>query len=240
MAALHRGAARRHRASAEVHRLLAMRASDSAGPEAPVFLTCLAELLGATSALVALHGRQASSAVVISDRLAQEAYDLETVMAEGPALDAAKTGMSLSSSGDLLLDRWPRYGPAVASLGVRAALAVPLGPPAARFGVLCALGSRPELTEADATTLEGVASALTGVLLAGLDPGRADNGVLASLGAITSQDVLHQAVGMVCVQCACGPDDAADLIAARAFAEGSRMSDLAREIVAGRIRLSDI
>jgi hypothetical protein len=241
MAELHRQNEQRHRASAEVHRLLAGRPWPPVdGVSEPVVLSDVAGLLGARSALVSLCGERAGAAVAVSDSLARDAYDLEMVMAEGPAREAVRDGRPVLTAGRGLLDRWPRYGPAIAGLGVTAVIAAPLGLPAVRFGVMCALGAEQVISAATASTLAGVASALTGMLLASADgPESADADILPRLGVVASLDTLHQAIGMVSVQCGCGVDDAADLIAARAFAEGSPVADVAAGIVARRIRLSD-
>ncbi len=47
------------------------------------------------------------------------------------------------------------------------------------------------------------------------------------------QSVVRQAVGMVSVQWGCGIKDAADLLTARAFADGRRLGDVAPDIVRG-------
>jgi hypothetical protein len=203
-------------------------------------LSGVAGLFGASSALVALCGQGTGVAIAVSDSVAREAYDLEMVMAEGPAREAVADGWPVLTAGRRLLDRWPRYGPAVADLGVTAVIAAPLGPPAARFGALCALGAGQAITEATAGTLAGVVSALTGMLLGCAEgPESAGADILPHLGEVASLDILNQAMGMVSAQCSCGIDDARDLIAARAFAEGARVADVAAAIVAHRIRLSE-
>jgi hypothetical protein len=241
MAELHRRSEQRHRASAEVHRLLASPTRlPPDGVSEPVVLSGVAGLLGASSALVTLCGQRIGAAVAVSDRLAREAYDLEMVMAEGPARDAVRAGRPVLTGGQRLLDRWPRYGPAIAGLGLTAVIAAPLGPPAVRFGVMCALGSEEAISDATPSSLAGVVSALTKMLLSSAeDQESADADILPRLGVVASLDALHQAIGMVSVQCGCGVDDAADLIAARAFAEGSPIADVAADIVASRIRLSE-
>jgi hypothetical protein len=62
-------------------------------------------------------------------------------------------------AGPALCDRWPRYGPAVTELGVRAVLAVPL-PPADSLGALCAYDLQPAITDHAAAAADRIATAL--------------------------------------------------------------------------------
>ena len=71
---------------------------------------------------------------------------------------------------------------------------------------------------------------------AGETDGTADLPLFASTDDLA---VIHQAAGMVAVHCGCGVDDAADLIAARAFAEGPPVAEIARQVVRGQARLAD-
>ncbi len=246
LARLHRRTEQRHLASAAVHRLYAQRMASrrlylpgSSG--AMAFLAGVAGMLDATSALVTLRSERAVVAVTASDEIARKAHDLELVMGEGPAREAATAGVPVLLAGNALCDRWPRFGPVVSELGVTAVIAAPLGLAATRFGAMCALGSQPTISDHAPVTLDGVARALTGMLLNGTAGGaHDDDDLLPPLGPIFRQDVVNQAVGMVSVQCACSIDDAADLIAARAFAEGLPVADVARQVVAGQLSLADL
>lgn len=245
MATLYRRTEQRHLASAEVHRLYGLRAANSVrrvgDSDATAFLTALAGLLDTTSVMVTLRSGRAVVAVAASDDIAREAHDLEIVMAEGPASDAASAGARVLVSGSALCDRWPRYGPAVTALGVTSVIAAPLGLAAARFGAMCALGREHEISDSAPAILDGVARALTGILLKGTaddEPG--DEGDLSQLGPTFDNDVVNQAIGMVSAQCACSVDDAVDLLIARAFADELPVADIAAQVVAGELRLGDL
>jgi hypothetical protein len=56
---------------------------------------------------------------------------------------------------------------------------------------------------------------------------------LPVFGADGSLAVVHQAAGMVSVQCDCGVDDAEDLLAARAFATSTPVEQIAIQVVRG-------
>jgi hypothetical protein len=256
MAALQRRAERRHAAAAALHALLAARVT-STRPEsqhdllrhdlAPALMTAVASVLGTHSALAVIRGTRSVASIAASDWLARAAQDLETVMAEGPAMEVVSTGLPVQAAGTALLNRWPHYGQAVAELGVAAVMAAPLGPPTARLGALCALDRVPVIGEGAALTLRSMSAALTDVLLEravlsnftdGL--GESDGGEGARLlGAVCSEAEFNQAVGMVSVQCDCDLDTAADLLAARAFADGVSVAQIAAHVIRGEIALAD-
>ena len=79
-----------------------------------------------------------------------------------------------------------------------------------------------------------MADTLTRILIGNSDIAGPDVelGALRMLGEIT-QAVVHQAIGMISVQCGCGIEDAGDLLAARAFADGRPVRELAEQVVRG-------
>jgi hypothetical protein len=243
LGALYRRMEERHLVSAQLHDVVAARlerwADVSDGALRPVFLAAVASVLGASSALAVLHGQRHGTAVVgASDRIARAAHDLEIVMAEGPTLEAARSGAPVEAAGTALADRWPRYGPAVAELGVHAVVAAPLGLPGTRIGALCALSREPEIGDEAALTASRVAEVFTRLLLELTGtPWREDDPAVPSLFAGPGDlAVVHQAAGMVSVHCDCGIKDAQDLLAMRAFAEGVPVADIALQVVTGQTR----
>lgn len=242
LGALHRRMEERHLASAQLHGLLAARLDRWAGgPEGalrPVVMAAIASVLGASSALAVLHGQRHGAAVVgASDRTAQAAHDLELVMAEGPTLEAAQRGAPVTAAGTALAERWPRYGAAVTELGVHAVVAAPLGLPGARIGALCALGREPEMGDEAGPAAGRMADAFTLLLLqqlADLPLPDDDSLVLSLFDGASYLAVVHQAAGMVSVQCDCSIEDAQDLLAMRAFAEGVPVAEIATLVVTGQ------
>jgi hypothetical protein len=78
-----------------------------------------------------------------------------------------------------------------------------------------------------------MADTLTGILLGNSDIAGPDLklGALGMLGDAGAQAVVHQAIGMISAQCGCGIEDAADLLAARAFADGWPVREIAEQVV---------
>jgi hypothetical protein len=244
MAAVHRHAEQRHLAAAKLHRLAASRVAglvprvDEA--VAPEILAAIASMVGSTSALAVLRGQSVVAAVGVSDDTARAAYDLEAVLAEGPALEAARTGNAVIAGGTELTEHWPRYGPAIAGLGVASVMAAPLGPAAARLGALCTLSCVPSIERDGPVTLRALGAALSYILVTRADMhDQFDLGVTSVFGTNDLQARLNQAVGMVSVQCGCGLSDAADLIAARAFASGKSLAEVADQVLSGDLKLAD-
>jgi len=243
---LHRRIEDRHLAVARAIELHATRMeswlghTDGPAPR-PAFIAAVASALGTPSATATLRGlRSVSVAVASSDATARAAHQLEIIMAEGPAIDATVTGASLAVAGAALLDRWPRYGSAVAGLGVRAVTAAPLGPPGTSLGALCVYGAEPAIRAGVATETDRMAGALTQMILgAARSPGSARGGAVPLVfDEADYQAVVHQAAGMVSVQCDCGVDAAQDLLLARAFADGAPVEQVAAQVVRGEIIFS--
>jgi hypothetical protein len=233
-----------HLAAARLQALHAVRlqkwAQDRDGELRPVFMAAVAAMLGMDSAALTVFGRRHTHAMVAtSDPTAQAAQDLEFVLGEGPATDAITSGALVVAAGPAVRGRWPRYGAAVAELGVRAVVAAPLTLPTVRLGALCGFASRSSLHDDVATSVDKVADALTHtVLLTAREAGGAEDVPGLPLFAEADyQAVVHQAAGVVSVQCDCDIDDALAMLRARSFANGQPVTAIAARIVDGTLRL---
>jgi hypothetical protein len=240
---LHRQAEIRHRTSAAIHDLLASQLHRWRDPEAsaePRLMRSVASQLGMSSALAALGHKDGATAVVVaaSDETARVAHDLELVMAEGPATEAAR-GAPVRAAGQALCERWPRYGPAVGELGVQAVCAAPLRSRSRGLGVLCGYGRVPATSQQTLTATRLMADVLTEALIGTIDLApEKDSLCLAFLDESDHQSTVHQAAGMLSVQYGCQVEDAADLLAARAFADGKPVQEIALGVVQGEELLS--
>jgi len=243
MAVLHWQMQARHRMSAalqEVHAIRMEAWADGRGPAfRPVFMSAVAAAMGVGSAAATLRGRRLAAVVTAaSDALARAAHDLEVALGEGPAVTAMTAGVPVSAVGDSLPDRWPLYGPAIGELGVRAVVAVPLRHASGCIGTLCAYSPEPVLLDSVIASAGRVADAVTHTMLLPPDP-TADGDVsdVPLLAEIDYQAVVHQAAGMAAVQFGCGIDDAERLIRARAFADGRPVEEVALSVLRRETRL---
>ena len=242
LAATYRGVEARHLSAARIQELQAVRLErwahgPSQGALRPAFMAAVAAMLGMDSALITLAGREhAQGMVAVSDATARAAHELEFVLGEGPGADAENCGEILVATGPVLRERWPYYGPAVAELGVRTVVAMPLALPTVRLGTLCAFDSRPDLAEDITGSVSRIADALTHTVLLTPEPDGLPDLPLFAEGDF--QAVVHQAVGMVSVQCDCTLDDALAMLRARAFVADQPITTIAAGILAGTIRLA--
>jgi hypothetical protein len=171
-----------------------------------------------------------------TDPVSEELDEVQYTLGEGPAIDASASGAPVLIS-DLedrsggVDGRWPVFRGEARRLGVRAFFAFPI-----RIGVI-SLGIV-DLHRVDPGSLDDaqLARALTLVDSVGnhlLDLG---SEVPDEEDSIYPQ-IVHQAAGMVMVQLGCGIDEALVRLRGAAFAEGTRISTLAAQIVAGHRRM---
>ncbi len=235
MAELHRRIEARHLACARLHRLHALRlqrwcTSDRATLR-PVFMAAVAQHLGMDNAAVTLFGETGEELLVAaSDATARAAHDLELLVGEGPARDVLDGREFVAAHDAGLAGRWPQYGPALTDLGVRSVVAVPLRS-SRLLGALCAFTSRAGLQVELTPAAETVADALANTVLLASHGTAGDGAPQGTL--FDDADYLaavHQAIGMVAVQCHCDLDAALALLRARAYADGIALSELARRI----------
>ncbi|WP_216893731.1 ANTAR domain-containing protein [Nocardia alni] len=238
MVALHRRMEERHNACARLHRQHALRLqrwhADGEAGLRPIFLTGVSQRLRTDGAAIALFDADLQELLfAVSDPIARAAHDLELTHGEGPLRDALRsTGPIVATGGDMIR-RWPRFGPAVTSLDVRAVVATPLLHSSRPLGALCglAIGNRLDLNAERQSDL--LAEALTETVLHAtedFDP----TGM--SLGGSLFEDAdylsaVNQAMGLLVAQYNCSLDSAFTLLRARAFADNQSVTQVAQEMV---------
>lgn len=168
--------------------------------------------------------------------------DLQYALGEGPCVDAFTQDRAVLEP-DLADPRSPRWlafaGPAL-DAGVRAIFGFPLRVGAVRLGALNLYRDRPgPLTDdehADALVMADVAAQAVLVLQADAPAG----GLAAALveGA-EFHYVVHQAAGMVAAQLDTGVTEALIRLRAHAYGNELPLTDVAKAVVAKRLRFSD-
>jgi hypothetical protein len=245
MAVLHRRLELRHAESARLQELYADRLHAwgkrvVADLVRPTFIDAVAAAVGCDSTAMTLLGRSGDEALAAaSDVTARMAHDAEFMTAEGPAHDVAAVGATVRVGGDELGERWPRFGPIVAELGVRAVVGVPLRQePGGDVGALCVYTPEVEVTPDLALSAAHIADALTHTVLN--HPGAvADDEI--PVGSILDEaafyDTVNQAAGVVSVRNLCDLDSALAILRARAFADGIPVESLARGVIRGDVEV---
>ena len=210
---------------------------------------CAAAVVAAAAggaALTAASPVRAGHVICVTDEVSERLEELQLTLGEGPRADAYACGgpvltADLAEGGTVR--RWPGFAPAARRAGAAAIFAFPLQIGAIRAGVLSLYRTRPgplttdELGDtliftdiATVLLLDGQARA-AGNTRAPAGPG-GQPAVLASHRA-----EIDQATGMLTEQLGAGIQEAFTRLRAYAYAHDRRIGDVARDIVARRLRL---
>lgn len=226
--------------------MIAEHAASRAG-RVSVSDACVAAVatVGVTGAwLTAGSGGRAGHLIDATDELGERLAELQLTLGEGPCQDASASGGPVLAS-DLseaeAARRWPVFAPAACRAGATAMFAFPLRVGAIRAGVIGMYrdmrGSLSALQLGDALIL---ADAATLLLLdsQGQATAAAESGPGGHLADFTSHRIeIDQATGMLTEQLGVGIAEAFVRLRAYAYAHDRRLSDLASDIVARRLRL---
>lgn len=175
-----------------------------------------------------------------SDGLATEIDELTLMLGEGPDVDISAGAPVLVAdlSADEYVKRWPLFVPAAVSAGAYALFALPLRLGGANMGTMLLSRAEPgKLDRGQLADALGLADcALTMLLDAGREDGSSpDDSWFEQAGLQYS--AVHQATGMVTVQLGVTAAVALVRLRAYAYAHERRVSEVARDIVARRLRL---
>lgn len=183
-----------------------------------------------------------TAVLAATDGQARVIEDLQFSLGEGPCVESVRSGRPVLH-GDLAktaLPLWPGFTSGALEAGVAAVFAFPLQVGAISLGALDlyreAVGP---LKDVDLREAAALASAAT-VLLLHLQLNAGTEGIHVDLAdSLVHRAVVHQATGMIAAQMETDLADALTLLRARAFASGRPIVDLARDVVARRLRFSD-
>lgn len=205
---------------------------------------------GVTGAwITAASGQTPDVTMCVTDPAGEQLAELQLTLGEGPGLDAQASAAPVLIA-DLEADeparRWPAFTPGARQIGVRAVFAFPLMIGAIRSGVMSLYrGSPGPLTRGQLGECLILADAATVFLLddAGGDVTRGYRGVNGRALDLWPPDLarhraqIDQATGMLTVQLGVTAAEAYIRLRAYAYAKDQRLADVARDIVARRLRL---
>jgi hypothetical protein len=186
----------------------------------------------AVSTLGDLLGNETLSA---TDARAARLDEVQFDLGEGPCWDALRSAQpvaatSLDSDGR---GRWPHFFNAIAAESISSLFAFPLLVGPLRIGAVDLYSHRPTtLTHDDEVRASALAYVVSRHILRvaiGEAPEDADNRPL-------SRRVVHHATGIVLAQLDISADDARLVLQGQAYAAGKPMTDVAEDVVAGRMR----
>lgn len=205
-------------------------------------IACADALAAAGAGLsVARTGAQREP-VLASAPAAEDLEELQSTLGQGPGMDAV-AGRGPVLVADLTRPearhRWPLFAAAAVERGVRGMFAFPVAVGAALIGVLdvyrLQAGPLRPGELADGLVFADALLVLALNELGGIDPG-ADTMAGSVVNERRAQ--VHQATGMVAAQLGVSMPDALAALRARAYVTGQRLSDLAADVVARRVRLA--
>ena len=174
-----------------------------------------------------------------SDPRCERLEELQFTLGEGPCVDAyaSRRPVLVPDIADGAMTRWPAYAPAVHAHGVRAVFAFPLQVGAARLGVLDVFrDGAAALTADELWHAVLLADATVGALLDQHDHDGTEAGGEDLDEVVEDRAELFQAQGMVMVQLGVSIGEAMARMRAYAYAQDRRLSEVARDIVARRLR----
>jgi hypothetical protein len=175
--------------------------------------------------------------IFATDQVSAQIEELQVSLGEGPCIDAWSSRLPVIEE-DLARtspDRWPMFVPAARSAGAVAVFAMPLQVGMSRIGALDLYRDEPGgLSAADLTDAVRLGEAVTQVLLR-LEP--YEGGVEAAEMGPTLSAEIYQAAGMVTVQLEVDITEALARLRAHAYAEECPLWEVARDVVARRLRI---
>jgi hypothetical protein len=198
----------------------------------------IAGVTGASIMLMA--GEVPGGALCTSDEVSHLIEELQYTLGEGPCVDAYRQDAVVAEPdlADPVTRRWPAFtGPALAA-GARAVFGFPLRVGAVRLGALNLYRDRPGLLggeqHADTLVVADVAARWVLEAQAGAPPGTVAEEL--EIGA-DFHVVVHNAAGIVSVQEQISVTEALIRLRAFAFSHDRLLADVARDVVARRLRL---
>ncbi|MGW6936472.1 GAF and ANTAR domain-containing protein [Lentzea sp. NPDC054927] len=200
-------------------------------------------LIGVSGAqLTLMTGTGRGESRYSTDEIGTQLENLRFTLGEGPSEDAVRSGVPVlvgqldSWEND---QRWPLFVPAAITAGARAMFVFPLRSGAIRIGALVLHRTSPgPLSPEQVQDAHVVADLIMSLLLDELTRQHLDSAFPPADGMPLSRAEVHQATGMLSVQLGVSMEEALVRLRAHAFAHDQSVVDVARDVVARRLRLS--
>jgi hypothetical protein len=205
-------------------------------------LVCQAVTDATGAGLMLMSGDVPRGSVATTDEVSTLIEDLQFSLGEGPCIDAYQHERPVLEP-DLAhpaVPRWVAFAPPAVEAGARAVFGFPLQVGTVRLGALNLYRDRPgSLTadqHADALVMADIAAQALLMMQANAPPGA----LAVELEAGSNfQHVVHQATGMVAAQLEVSLAQALIRLRGHAFGHNRPLTDVARDVVARRLRFSD-
>jgi GAF domain-containing protein len=176
--------------------------------------------------------------VYATDLAAEQIAELQVMLGEGPAVDTLAEERPMIAVDLAGHSRWPMFAQAAVEAGIRAVFAFPLQMGSIAVGVLEVYRSAPgDLTTVEYRDALLYTDAAMSLLLERVDdePSSAEHDLFAG-GFGSRWDLVHQATGVISVQLRSGLSEAFLRLRGHAFLTGRALTDVAEDVIEGRIR----
>ncbi len=223
------------------------------GADAPrrIGEACVAAISADRAAITVMAAIDTQEPIWASDDVARDLDELQFSLGEGPCVEAyvERRPVLVATLDKLPAWRWPMFAAAARHGPVRAIFVLPLQVGTITVGVLNLYRDTPGMLSPDDLRLAlRAADAAMWTLLGVRDgetlDGAADGARLADAhgwltGSPLRRTEVHQATGMISEQLRTSPELALSALRASAFAHDRTISDVARDVVVGRLRFDE-
>ncbi len=226
--------------------LLAAVGDRRGGAAADRLCSACVDLLGVDDAAISLVFDGANAATLGASSTPARAYDeLQFTMGEGPCLDSVslRAPVWVVDLANPEETRWPAYGPAMLAHDVHGVFALPVVVAGEYLGALDLFRRVPAALESAELSAASAAAELAQLPLMDL-LGAALQAAVSEPGSdawaelnLLSRTEVSQATGMLVAQLDIDPAEALVRLRAYAFAASRSVNDVARDILARRLRL---
>jgi GAF domain/ANTAR domain len=233
-------------ASRAVREILSAVQADARGDESlpdSLVRLCARTLPVSGVGLALMTDEGPAGTVAASDGGALLLEELQFTLAEGPCVEASRTGRPVLAPdlGSTSSRSWPQFGAGADAAGLRAVFAFPLQVGGIRLGVLDLYrDTAGELSQRELAGALSFADAATHLLL-DLQAQETGQGIAPphALAVLDDRAEVHQATGVVSVRAGVSLAQALALLRARAYTEGRPIGDLARDVLDGVVQLRE-
>jgi GAF domain-containing protein len=185
--------------------------------------------VGAGLTLVSAEGKHTRAA---SDRLVEQADQMQYTYDAGPCLTAWRNQVPVQIDDISAEDRWPEWTAAVTALGVRSMLSVPMLSAGRSMGAVKVYADRPGVYDSSSVTILELFAQQAAVLLSNTqavaDARKLSVQLTAALG---DRDVIGQAIGVLLAQGASDVPAAFKALRSAAQRAGTSLLTVAQEIL---------
>ncbi|MDQ3155249.1 MAG: GAF and ANTAR domain-containing protein [Actinomycetota bacterium] len=180
------------------------------------------------SGIMLVHARNRIETAAATSKRVGESHNLQIFHDEGPCLDAIEQPGSFLVNNTATDARWPKWGPAVAELGLLSALCIRLETKDRRYGSLNLYADHVDAFDADALAVAEIFARHASVALAAA---HSEEGLQL---AVDARKLIGQAQGILMERFDIDPERAFDVLRRFSQAHNVKLREVARQVVENR------